>query len=112
VIVPEHVLHFWRRVGIDREPAPGFGPQGPARVPDGDGARLAGEVRRVGEHVADEAQEASLLPEAPLALVIAMTEILLYDWRVLVARRIRGILQLEKRHRAPGHGLVPHAFIH
>src|SRR3989441_1915342 len=88
VIVPEHVLHFRRRVGIHQEPAPGFGPEGPARVPDGDGARLAGQVRRVGEHVADEAEEARVLSEAPLALLVTMPGVLLDDRRVLVARRV------------------------
>src|SRR6058998_630446 len=99
VIVPEDVLHFRRRVGIHQEPTPGFGLQGPAWVPDGAGARLAGQVRRVGEHVADEAEEASVLSEAPLALLVTMPEVLLDDRRVLVARRVRDIVQLEKRHR-------------
>src|SRR4030095_1202775 len=70
------------------------------RVPDGDGARLPGQVRRVGKHVADEAEEARVLSEAPLALFIAVTEVLLDDRRVLVARRVRNIVQLKKCHRA------------
>src|SRR5437899_3584066 len=94
VIVPEHVLHFRRRVGIDQEPAPGFGPEGPARVPDGDGARLAGQVRRVGEHVADETEEAGVFYAAPLALLVRMQEVLINNRCVLLARRVREIVQL------------------
>src|SRR4030095_14634750 len=70
------------------------------RVPDGDGARLPGQVRRVGKHVADEAEEARVLSQAPLALFIAVTEVLLDDRRVLVTRRVRNIVQLKKCHRA------------
>src|SRR5499426_429506 len=99
VVVPEHVLHLRRCIAIDQEPAPRLGPEGPARVPDGDGARLASQVRHVGEHVADQTEEARLLPEPSLALLVAVPEVLLDDRRVLVARRVRDILQLEERHR-------------
>ena len=50
VVVAQDVLDFLGRVRVHQEPAPGFGLQGAAWMPDGDGARLPRQDGHVGEY--------------------------------------------------------------
>src|SRR4030095_8678552 len=52
VVVAEEVLHLGRRIGVDEVPAPHFRLMRAAGMPGGDGSRLTGEGRGIGEEQA------------------------------------------------------------
>src|SRR5207247_8243586 len=89
VVVAEEILHLGRRVGVDEVDAPALGLVRPARMPDGERARLACERRRVREHRARPGEEAPVFAAAALALLLAPLEVAGDLGRVLVRGRDR-----------------------
>src|SRR5262245_11689062 len=68
-----------------------------ARMPSGDGARLTRERRGVGEHRAGAAEQPTVGATSALALLLAVTEVLGDDRRVLVGRRDGRVVRTEER---------------
>src|SRR5262245_580806 len=68
-----------------------------ARMPRGDGPRLTRERRRIGEHRARAPEQPALGATAALPLLLAVTEVLGDDRRVLIGRRDRRVVWTEER---------------
>src|SRR5260370_4102894 len=93
VVIAQEILDLRRRRAVDHIPAPDLGLVRPARMPDGDRARLARMQRRIRKDLAGAADDAGPLAAFLAPLLFAMREIFRHHRGVLIGRRHRLVLR-------------------